>query len=86
MTCLIRSFHSVRQARWLCGLTMTAMLGACSGPLRDAPSESGYIPGASYYLLMAEIALQRKAWLRKAGLRNHEMALPTSVDQKSQTV
>ena len=78
MTCLIRSFHSVRQARWLCGLTMTAMLGACSGPLRDAPSESGYIPGASYYLLMAEIALQRKAWLTAA--RQFQQAAMLSPD------
>jgi tetratricopeptide (TPR) repeat protein len=42
------------------------MLCACSGPVRDATPEPVYIPDESYYLLMAEIAVQRKAWLTAA--------------------
>jgi len=47
-------------------LMTLAMLSACSGSPREDVPESTYIPDASYYLLMAEIALQRKAFLTAA--------------------
>ena len=52
----------VRPVHWLWALMMVGMLtlSACS---RETVPESTYIPDASYYLLMAEIALQRKAHL-----------------------
>lgn len=42
------------------------MLSACSGALRDSAPESTYIPDTNYYLLMAEIALQRQAYVTAA--------------------
>ena len=42
------------------------MLGACAGSPRSLVAESTYIPDASYYLLMAEISLQRNSYLTAA--------------------
>lgn len=43
-----------------------ALLGACSSAPRNAAPESNYIPDGNYYLLLAEIAVQRKAWFTAA--------------------
>ena len=73
MTRLTYSNHLAGPTRRLCVLTMLgvailgiAILSACSGSPRTAAPESTYIPDASYYLLMAEIALQREAYLTAA--------------------
>jgi len=47
-------------------LAVAVILSACSGVPRDAAPESTYIPDTNYYLLMAEIALQRKAYVTAA--------------------
>jgi len=59
----IFNLHGARLARWLCVLSIVAVFSACSGPPREEVPESTYIPDASYYQLMAEIAVQRKAYL-----------------------
>jgi len=52
--------------RWLCLCISVATITACSGTSRETVPESTYIPDASYYLLMAEIAAQRKEYLTAA--------------------
>ncbi len=65
MTNLTHSTYLTRPLHRLWALLMVGMLtlSACSGVSRDTVPESTFIPDASYYLLMAEIALQRKAYL-----------------------
>ena len=55
-----------RLLRRLCMAMSAATMIACAGSPRDAAPESTYIPDANYYLLMAEIALQRKEFLTAA--------------------
>ncbi len=45
---------------------LLAILGACATAPRGSAPESNYIPDANYYLLMAEIAVQRKVWFTAA--------------------
>jgi len=66
MTGMTQSAISTRLQRWFCVCIVSATITACSGLPRDAAPESTYIPDASYYLLMAEIALQRKEFLTAA--------------------
>lgn len=43
---------------------LTLLAGCASAPEQETGATAGeYVPDASYYLLMAEIALQREAWL-----------------------
>jgi len=63
MTRLTRIQHPCRLLRWLCVIVIAVTNSACSVASRDTESESTYVPDASYYLLMAEIAVQRKAYL-----------------------
>jgi tetratricopeptide (TPR) repeat protein len=65
MTHLTHSTHLARPVHrlWVLAIVGVSILSACSGLSRKAAPESTYIPDASYYLLMAEIALQRKAYL-----------------------
>ena len=63
MACLTQPFYSFGPIRQLGVLITVTMLGACSGSSRHAAPESTYIPDANYYLLMAEIAVQRQAYL-----------------------
>ena len=57
---------SARLQRWFCVCILLATITACSRLPRDAAPESTYIPDANYYLLMGEIALQRKEFLTAA--------------------
>jgi len=66
MACLTQRIYSSGLLRPLYLLIIVAMLGACSGAPRTAAPESTYIPDASYYQLMAEIAVQRKAYVTAA--------------------
>ncbi len=66
MACFTQGICSSGLLRQLCVLVVVASLVACSGSPRQAAPESTYIPDASYYLLMAEIALQREAYLTTA--------------------
>ena len=56
---LARPIHRL----WVLMFVGMLTLSACSGSSRQTVPESTYIPDASYYLLMAEIALQRKTYL-----------------------
>ncbi len=66
MACFTQGICSSGLLRQLCVLVVVASLVACSGSPRQTAPESTYIPDASYYLLMAEIALQREAYLTTA--------------------